>query len=147
MKEALRQAGLALLVLLIILSIYVSYTGKVRMAIVDGRSMEPLLHTGDVVFIRKMPADRIKPGDIVVYNAGTRYIIHRVLNVFQVNGQTCYLVKGDNNPYPDPGFPSCNYEGIPYNRVVGVVVSYHNTTLKVPYIGGFSVAVKGGEKY
>ncbi len=122
-------------------------SGAVRIAIVDGRSMEPLLHTGDVVFLEKKPVDQIRVGDIVVYKSfNGRYIIHRVIKIFRVNNNYCFIVKGDNNPIPDPGFPSCNSVGIPSKVIIGVVIQYDNTTIKIPYIGGFSVALRGGEK-
>ena len=136
-------AGLILMITLVVLVL----SGTVRIAIVDGRSMEPLLHTGDVVILEKKPPDQIRVGDIVVYRAFTgKYIIHRVIKVFKVNNHYCFIVKGDNNPLPDPGFPSCDSIGIPSRVIIGVVLQYDNTTIKIPYIGGLSVAMRGGER-
>ncbi|MEB3852032.1 MAG: signal peptidase I [Desulfurococcales archaeon] len=126
-----------------------------HMAVVKGRSMEPILHTGDIVFLKHPPPDGIRVGDVVVYTRGGGFVIHRVVKVYRHGSATCYVVWGDNrktNPIPDPGDPlSCGTttlrvggyaytaSGIPYSRIVGVVVSVHGSLLKIPYLGGFSL--------
>ncbi|MCE4629118.1 MAG: S26 family signal peptidase, partial [Desulfurococcales archaeon] len=57
-------AGILIVVLLFILIVA---SGVRSMAIVEGQSMEPLFHTGDVVFLKKKGPGEIKVGDIVVY--------------------------------------------------------------------------------
>ncbi len=131
-----------LIIIIFILLIYVFVSGHVRLAIVEGISMEPLLHTGDVVIIIPQKPDEIHPGDIVVYTTGQKYIIHRVIEIKKLDGEYCYIVKGDNNPYPDPGFPECYGKGIPYNAIVGVVEEIHSIPVKIPYIGGISILAK-----
>lgn len=64
-------------------------------------SMEPLVYAGDVVIIRKENASAIKTGDIVQYWATDLYVIHRVINIYQDNGETLYITKGDNNNVRD----------------------------------------------
>ena len=129
-----------ILVLLLILLVAV---GKIRVAVVDGISMEPTMHTGDLVFLEKKAPDKIKVNDIVVYRSGKRYIIHRVIDIYKVNGEYCYVIKGDNNPVPDPGFPECRGRGVPYRAILGVVYGIDGEPIKIPYIGGISVVLKG----
>jgi len=132
-----------LLTALIVIFIILIATGVIRVAVVEGRSMEPTMHTGDLVLLEKKPPEDIKPGDVVVYSVGGKYIIHRVLKVFIHNGEYCYVVKGDNNPVPDPGFPECGGRGIPYDAIIGVAYSYNGMVVKIPYIGGVSVLLRG----
>jgi signal peptidase len=69
-----------------------------RMIIVTGRSMEPTLHHGDVVFV--WPADSYRRGDVTPFRVskgqpdeGT-LVIHRIVGGDAVNG---FVMKGDNN--------------------------------------------------
>jgi len=131
-----------------------------RMAVVRGHSMEPLLHTGDLVFLSRKPPAEIRVGDIIVYRWGGSYVIHRVVYKYRYAGTWCFVVQGDNrltNPIPDPGDPlacgSVTYvdsltgrlvsaSGVPYGVVVGVVVTLHGYVLKVPYLGGLALLIK-----
>ncbi|MCE4627800.1 MAG: signal peptidase I [Desulfurococcales archaeon] len=141
--ESLERALGYLITIIIIVSLVLIAAGKIRIAVVEGRSMEPTMHTGDLVFLRSEPPEKIKPGDVVVYKTDGRYIIHRVINVYIFKGNYCYIIKGDNNPVPDPGFPACGSRGIPYSAIIGVVYSVDGSVVKIPYLGGISVMVKG----
>ena len=142
-REYLDKALGYFITTIIIISLVLIATGRIRIAVVEGRSMEPTMHTGDLVFLRSEPPEKIKPGDVVVYKTDSRYIIHRVINVYVYKGNYCYIVKGDNNPVPDPGFPACGSRGIPYDAIIGVVYSVDDSVVKIPYLGGISVVIKG----
>lgn len=138
-------AALAVVSIIIIATLAAGIRG---MAIVEGRSMEPLFHTGDVVFLTKKPPEEIKVGDIIVYTTPDgRYIIHRVIDVYKVDDTFCYVVKGDNNPVPDMGFSPCKpYHGVigvPYESIRGVVAEFLGVPVKVPYVGGLTLLVRG----
>jgi signal peptidase I len=66
---------------------------------VEGISMLPVLHNGDLAIVVPTSVNSVPLGDVVVYRApiGT-FIIHRVVE----RGNGYLVVKGDNNPYPDP---------------------------------------------
>jgi signal peptidase len=131
------------------------------LAVVSGVSMEPLLHSGDVVFIEKVNPSNVKVGDIIVYKwVNGKYIIHRVVKVYEFNGKLCFVTWGDDrrtNPIPDPGYPSiCGYikvedplsgstliaSGIPSSEVIGKVVQIGNYIFKIPYIGTLALVIK-----
>ncbi|MCE4600527.1 MAG: signal peptidase I [Desulfurococcales archaeon] len=141
----LKILSLAVLVLVVVGLVIVGVRG---MAIVEGRSMEPLFHTGDVVFLEKKNPGEIKIGDIIVYESlDGKYIIHRIIGVYEAGGLVCYVVKGDNNPIPDPGVPPCplrnGVRGVPYSRIKGVVVSVDDVPVKIPYLGGLTLLLRG----
>ncbi len=87
--------------------------------VVVSGSMEPVFYRGDIVMIepvnffgiQEFNASDLNVGDIVVYNA-TWYpdpVIHRVIFKGTTSqGQVYYVIKGDNNPTPDPAvaYPS-----------------------------------------
>ncbi len=143
------EKGEAAAVIVIVLVVVVALASGIRgMAIVEGRSMEPLFHTGDVVFLEKKGPGEIAVGDIVVYvTPDGRYIIHRVIDVYESGGTMCYVVKGDNNPVPDMGFPPCKPHrgavGIPYESIKGVVAEFLGVPVKIPYVGGLTLLVRG----
>lgn len=122
-------------------------------AVVEGRSMEPLLHTGDLVFLSKNKEPEV--GSIVVYkDRSGKYIIHRVIGIYEYMGKKCYVIKGDNNAIPDYGFPdicrrphrvgSYTAYGVPEDRIVGVVIGIGwDNPFKIPYIGGLTILYKG----
>lgn len=65
--------------------------------IVQSGSMEPVIHTGSVVYIQKTDTEP-QEGDIVAYLAGDGLaVVHRVIG----RGETGYITKGDANSAPD----------------------------------------------
>ena len=106
-RRPLRYVG-SILIFLVALAILwpAQFGGFTGLTVVNGHSMEPTYHTGDLVVTLRLPS--YQPGDIVSYKvptgqlgAGGR-VIHRVLSEDPVKGQTVYTTKGDNNPTADP---------------------------------------------
>ncbi|MDP8003219.1 MAG: signal peptidase I [Caldisphaera sp.] len=156
-KKGSKSAGNVLVASVIIIIIallligYFSY--GVTAVIVDGISMKPTLHSGDIVFSYKEPYNKIDIGNIVIYRYYDMLIIHRVIGEYYHNGILCFIIKGDNNPVPDPGYPNyCGYYsvdgfttgGVPYWEIKGVVYTINgNTPLVIPYIGSMTLAIRG----
>ena len=71
--------------------------GQVSYVLVNGISMEPHYHTGDLVLVRS--AAVYQAGDVVTYHdaAMNANVIHRII---AVNGDR-FVFKGDNNSYLD----------------------------------------------
>lgn len=124
--------------IIILLTIIVAsklFMAEVPVAVVKGNSMLPLLREGDIVFIVKSGPQNIEVGDIVVYRTYTgSLIIHRVIEVREIDGKYYYVTKGDNNNIPDVHHFDYGI-GISGERVVGKVVSVDHTVFKIPYIG------------
>ena len=75
--------------------------GSARYAVVDGSSMEPKLHRGDLVVVRDR--GRVNVGDVVLYRnsqLGVR-VLHRVIR--EEAGRL--VVKGDANDFVDDARP------------------------------------------
>ncbi len=91
----------------------VAGTKTYPVAIVDGNSMYPILHSGDLVFFT-YPTSSIKNGTIIVFVQGGTgvnaldsllkpVVIHRVIAIgTEPDGMPYYQTKGDNNIAPDP---------------------------------------------
>lgn len=135
MRISISTIAIWLVVLgLLLLNIASTISGQSYIAVVSGISMEPILSTGDLVIILpvKDPSE-IHVGDVVVYKSVSgRYIIHRVINITNIGGDTYFIIKGDNNPIPDPA-------PVPFESIVGKVISINGSVLKIPYMGVISL--------
>jgi hypothetical protein len=87
----------------------------------DTHSMEPVLSArSNAIEVRPKSTDDIQVGDIISYKSeyadGT--IIHRVIEKSEDENGVYFILKGDNNPSPDPG--KIRFEQI--QRVVVAIV-------------------------
>jgi signal peptidase I len=106
MKLLGRLATIALVVVWFVLLRPVALGGSAGYEIVTGHSMEPLLHTGDLVVTQSQAAYGV--GDLVVFRvpngqlgAGSS-VVHRIVGGDGTGG---FTTKGDNNPSADPWHP------------------------------------------
>jgi signal peptidase I len=101
-RYAWRVVQVLVFLLLVYFALPQRFGGKTEFSIVNGKSMEPTFHTGDLVLAR--PSDRYEIGDVVVYRIpDEKYpkafrIVHR-LKVRLPNGN--FLAQGDNNEGTD----------------------------------------------
>lgn len=116
--------------------------------VVVSGSMEPEFYRGDIVVVEKAnlfglgiqefdPND-VQVGDIVVYNAEwvDEAVIHRVINITEINGSTYFVIKGDNNNVPDPYYVSPD-------QITDRVVTWGDDPLIIPYIGNINLWLRG----
>ena len=103
-----------LLVLVIVGGISIAYTsatsgkpsvfGYRAIHVVSG-SMEPVIMTDQFVLGKITDGDDVQIGDIIAYKEKgvlKRTIIHRVIEMYEEDGTTYYIFKGDNNDERDP---------------------------------------------
>ncbi len=87
----------------------------------DTHSMEPVLSArANAIEVRPKSTDDIQVGDIISYESeyADGIIIHRVIEKNEDEKGVYFILKGDNNPYPDPG--KIRFEQI--QRVVVAIV-------------------------
>lgn len=114
--------------------------------VVVSGSMEPVFYRGDIVAVEKtdflgiheFSTDDIKVGDIVVYDAAwfPEPVIHRVINITDINGSTYYVIKGDNNDAADPYYVSPN-------QITQRVLKIGDFPVVIPKIGYLNLWIKG----
>lgn len=79
----------------------VNFGGQATYVIINGNSMEPGLHKGDLVILRQ--SDTFEIGDVVTYhNPDVGIVIHRIVDRQGAN----YIFKGDNNEWVDSYQPT-----------------------------------------
>ncbi len=72
--------------------------------IVLSGSMETQIMTGDVAVVKEVDTAILKEGDVIAFKDGEVVITHRIERIEQVDGQTRYITKGDNNNTEDKGY-------------------------------------------
>lgn len=81
--------------------------GSTTMVVVHGNSMLPDYRSGDLVVLR--PAPTYQVGEVIAYRVprgqigSGAVVIHRIIGGAATTG---FVVKGDNNPAPDPWHPT-----------------------------------------
>lgn len=114
--------------------------------VVVSGSMEPAFYRGDIVVVEKAdflgihefdPKD-VQIGDVVVYDAAwfDQPVIHRIINIVDVNGSTMYVIKGDNNDKPDPYY-------VRADQITEKVVTLGDSLAVIPKIGYLSIWLRG----
>lgn len=92
--------------------------------VVNGTSMEPTYHAGDLLLNKRPPEAEIKVGDVIAFDVppdapgelNFPYIVaHRVIGMELSKGQMVFITQGDNNTVVDP------YQ-VPPSLVRGVVL-------------------------
>ncbi len=71
---------------------------------VQGASMEPSLKAGSVAVTAPTSPRALKVGDIVAMNTSneSRPVLHRIIELTEVDGQRLFVTQGDANRTPDP---------------------------------------------
>jgi signal peptidase len=130
--------------------------GDASYAIVSGKSMNPVYHTGDVVIVHRHSSYKVR--DIVAYKvpkpspqAGLE-VIHRLVGG---NGKTGWVVKGDNRTAADQWHPKdSDIVGSAWLHIpdAGVVVQWAHSPLAIAAVlallavGVVFKKAPGGEK-
>lgn len=70
-------------------------------------SMEPTVSVGDIILSKKADISSLSVGDIVTFNGESgdlngKVVTHRIQSVYEENGQTYVITKGDANTVNDP---------------------------------------------
>ena len=69
-------------------------------AVLSG-SMSPTFNRGDAVVVNKLTTrekDELKKGDIIQFVSGTKYVVHRIVDITNDNyGNKQFITKGDHN--------------------------------------------------
>ncbi len=117
-----------------------------HMNVVVSGSMEPVFYRGDIVIVEKsnmfgiheFNPDDVQVGDIVVYDAKwfSSPVIHRVINITDINGTTYYTIKGDHNNVSDPYL-------VTSDQIKERVITIGDQPLIIPKIGYITIAIRG----
>ena len=122
MKALSRALTVVVLVIMIITVMLVSNQFRFGLLVIATGSMTGEINKGDVVIFERYEHQTIIEGQVIVFNSGGNMIVHRVVEIEIINGNTRYYTKGDANEDRDLGY-------ITGSDIVGT------TDYKIPFIG------------
>jgi signal peptidase len=85
--------------------------GRSVQIIASGYSMFPFLRKGDLLTVEPVSMDKIKPGDVVVFESEEKWIAHRVIRILNHKNEIQFLLRGDTNFQFDEEINQKNYIG------------------------------------
>lgn len=120
----------ALLSIVLVVNALTSCNFRYSMIAIGSGSMEPYIAKGDaIVYERFKDSGEVKIGNILVFKKENKIIVHRIIDIVEVNdNEKVYYTKGDANSKED-GFP------LTEDEILGVV------KLRIKYIGIPSVTL------
>lgn len=97
-------------------------------------SMKNGFNKGDILFMTRATPEKLKVGDIILFNANQKNpIIHRIVKIQNINGEYVFTTIGDNNPY---SFNSTNNNlGIDETNIKPNQLVAKASVNIVPYLG------------
>lgn len=129
LKKQSPVSYIPLIILIIIFAGFMLGFFKYSPIAIVSNSMTPTFYRGDVVVLRKVDEKTLKNMEkytIIVYSIGKQNIVHRVIDIKEVNGEIFYQTKGDANNSPDADLVSTD-------QVIGIY------QFSIKYIGYPSV--------
>ena len=101
----------------------------IKSLVIISESMEPNIMPNDAIFVKEVPEEDLKVGDVISFKDDGFINTHRIVEILNENGEIKYRTKGDNNNTRD------NLD-IEYKDIKGIV------KLKIPYIAKPSIYLK-----
>jgi signal peptidase I len=108
--------------LLVSLIMLISCSFKYGMIVVGSGSMTGAINKGDAIVYESYDDQSIKEGQVIVFMKNDIKLVHRVVDVKNVNGELRYFTKGDVNETMDEGY-------ITEDKILGIY------KFKIKYIG------------
>lgn len=106
----------------------ISNTFNVGMLVIGSNSMAGEINKGDIIFYTTKDDEYdIEIQDIIVFKKNEAKIVHRVIDIYIINGEYRYITKGDANDPQDSGY-------VTKDQIVGVVSDFKLRGLGWPTI-------------
>lgn len=91
--------------LTIIVAMLISCQFKYGILVIGSGSMTGTINKGDAIFFEQYDKnENIEIGQVIIFNKDNLQIVHRVVDIKQVNGEIRYITKGDANQENDDGY-------------------------------------------
>lgn len=101
-----------------LVSMLVSCQFRFGILVVGSGSMTGAIDKGDATIYEKYKGQNIRVGDVIIFKDGGVNIVHRVIDIKEINSQKRYYTKGDANQEMDEDYVlEKNIEGITKFRI------------------------------
>ena len=128
-RIAMRVISVALIAVMTSAMMLISCRFHHGLLVIATESMTGEINKGDAVIYEAYDEQMIKENDVIVFRKYDYVVVHRVIDIKVINGQTRYYTKGDANDTPDEGFVTAE-------SIEGIVL------FKVAYIGYPSIWIR-----
>ncbi len=96
---------IAVSVFMVLLIMLISCKFQYGILVIGSGSMSGSIEIGDaVIYNSHAKPEEIDIGNVIVFRKDFKYVIHRVVDKEQVNGEYRFYTKGDNNVQEDAGY-------------------------------------------
>ena len=116
-------------VLAISFIVLISGAFQYKIIVIATESMTGTIDKGDAVIYESYNDQALKTDDIIAFNKNNAIIVHRIIEVTNINGEVRYYTKGDANDSADSGY-------VTESQIVGVI------KMKIKYMGYPSLWVR-----
>ena len=106
-KTKLYKYFLLIILVIIVLGINILTSCRFRysMIAIGSNSMVPVIHRGDaVIYDSHIDINDLNVGDVLVFRKDSKVVVHRIIEIKNIEGERIFYTKGDNNNGPD-GYP------------------------------------------
>lgn len=94
-----------LAIVTIIMAMLISCQFKYGILVIGSGSMTGTINKGDTIFFEQYNTqEEIQEGQVIIFNKDDIRVVHRVVNIKNVNGEKRYTTKGDANEDIDDGY-------------------------------------------
>lgn len=107
----------------------VSCQFKYGIMVIGSSSMKGTLNMGDATIYEEYKNQKLKEGDIIVFNKNDLQVIHRIIDIKNINGEVRYYTKGDANKESDNWY-------LVDSNIVGI------SKIRIKYIGYPTLFIK-----
>lgn len=123
-KRKIWAINLILISIMIIITMLVSCKFKYGVLVIGSESMTGTINKGDSILYEEYKNQKIKTGQIIVFKMDKMILVHRVIEIKNVNNEKRYYTKGDANKDADQGY-------ITDDKIIGI---YKSKTEKIGYL-------------
>lgn len=111
-----------MVVIMALVTMLISCQFRFGILVIGSGSMKGALNIGDAVVFEQYESQLIQKGQVIIFEKNGLNLVHRVMEIENVNGELRYYTKGDANKEMDVGY-------VTSDKIVGV------TRFRIMYIG------------
>ena len=103
-KKIGKLVNAVLIILMLIVTMLVTCKFKYGALVIGSGSMTGTINKGDMIIFEQYKGTNATNNQIIVFNKENKIIVHRVVEIKNINKEKRYYTKGDNNNERDDGY-------------------------------------------
>ncbi len=93
-----------MVIIMALVTMLISCEFRYGILVIGSKSMTGSINKGDAVIYEQYKSQNVKNGQVIVYDSEGLKMVHRVVDIKNVNGEIRYYTKGDANEKMDVGY-------------------------------------------